>query len=177
MEKIIGMVLDYENMQADKWVLKLTSGTYEGDGVIRTVEPATIKLNKSDYTDLQLEVFDLYYNPFNNQYNTVQRTDEFDNANYCPDYGYHLGGYMINGCNLRFMYPISDDVEYVRPFTDEFSDGYVDDSVIVDTNVTRPSAFSFDFNLDFQTTGTDIVPTSGLKEYEYSAFSSAFATI
>jgi len=176
MEQIIGMVLDFENMTKDKWILKLTEGTYKSAGVIRTVEPVIIKLNKDDYTNYQLEIFDLYYDPYKNKYNTIQRPETFDDSNYCPDFGYHLGGYMINGCVLRFLYPVSTTVEYVRPFSDEFSDGFVDDSIVVNSNVWRPAPFNSDFNLDFQTITVEEDPKPG-NEFEITSFSSAFTII
>ena len=130
-----------------------------------------IKLHKDDYTDHQLEVFDLYYDPEKDKYETIQRTEDFDDANYCPDFGYHLGGYLIEGCKLRFIYPTSDTVEYIRPYSDEFSDGYVDDTIVVD-KTGEIIAFSADFNLDFKTLAELVNPIGG--DFAELAFSTAF---
>ena len=176
---IKGVELDYDKLTPNDWTLYLTGGEFEGDGVSKQVPPAIIRLNKDDYIDNQLDIFNLFYDPYKNKYTLTIQDGEDLPDNYCSSIGYHLGGFLVNDCELRFMYPVSDGIEYIRGFEDEsFDQGFIDNSTPIDTTLEPCQPFNFDFSLDFKTSDClDYEPTDGVGEFAFSAFSSAFANI
>lgn len=147
---ITGVELDFEKMLEDEegYTIYFTSGVYETNAAIRTIEPAIIRLNINDYTDFNLEAFDIYYKPQTLTYSIIQQEAE-STTNICPTYGIQLGGFVVNGCNLSFTYPKSIDVRYVRAYEDvSFDEGYENESEIIDITVdTLP--FTPEFSPEF----------------------------
>ncbi len=149
MIEVQGVGLDFELMLADSWALYFTSGVYQGNGVIKTISPAIIRLKKSDYADYNLEVFDVFYNPFTSDYAVTQREAGTLVPNICDD-GIHLGGFIVNDCILTFTYPLSENVTYTRPFEDPaFNEGYENRSLITENGTA--ASFNIDFSDEFIT--------------------------
>ena len=176
MEELIDMRLDYDKMSNDQWVLYFTGGKFQGHDFIRYIEPSVMHLNKNNYLNNNLDIFDIFYDPFKNNYNIELRTSEFDlHTEWYYDLGYHLGGFLINGDNLKFLYPAEKDVDYVNAFTNDFDEGFIEDSLIVDITDQTPSEFNYEFSFDFLVEGIDYTPRSGYKEIDDKAFDNSFA--
>lgn len=152
MTTITGMALDYDKMLADKWTLYFTEGVYEGDRVLKSIAPAIMRLKMSDYAEQDLEMFDVFIEPLSSEYTLAKRTAGTEIPDNCTEQGIHLGGFLVDGCQLRFTYPISDEVEYIRPYEDDaFDDGFIDIDEIVPVDEDNYTSFNFDFDLNFQT--------------------------
>ena len=171
---ITGIALDFEKMDQSQWILYFTSGLYEAPGVMKNVEPAVINLTKEDYSENNLDVFNVYYEPTRGVYNIILSDPEVEDPNFCPDYGVHLGGYMIADCNLKFMYPESKDVCYVRPYSDAFNDGYIDESssCVISEDELICRSFNLDFSFDYLVDNCPTEPViPGVKEFSNTEFS------
>jgi len=104
-----------------QWNLVFTSGQYIGPSVSRTVEPVQFRLKKSDYNSKLPQGWYIYYNPYINKYNILQK----DQIPECNDLGYNIGGFIISNCKMMFLYPeCSNDVEYIRPFAEEYDTAF-----------------------------------------------------
>lgn len=125
MKKMYGHELDLERSSDgtddNQWRLVFTQGEFQGPGVSRPVEPVQFLLKKKDYdSPLPLSYY-IYYNPYTNKYNII-KDDVMDE---CTDPGYSIGGFIISGCRMIFLNPkCTDDLEYIRPFAEEFDQAY-----------------------------------------------------
>ncbi len=125
MIKIYGHELDL-NRSSDgtndiAWTLVFTQGRFDGPGVSKTVEPVQFKLKKKDYNFPLPKSYYVFYNPDNNKYNIIENGEVPE----CSDYGYQLGGFVISGCRMMFLYPkCTDNAEYIRPFAEEYDQNF-----------------------------------------------------
>jgi len=125
MTKIEGHEIDIEQSSDGtndfQWRLVFTKGIFEGPGVLKTTEPVQFLLKKSEYQSPTPKGYYIYYNPYTNKYNIIDR----DQQNDCTDWGYNMGGFIVIGCKLTFVYPkCTDDTTYIRPFAEEFTNAY-----------------------------------------------------
>ena len=135
-------------------------------------------MKQRDYTDKNLEMFDVFLKPLYGEYTIIQRPAGAEIPDNCAEQGVHLGGFLVDGCKLRFTYPITNTVEYIRPFLDEaFDDGFIDTDEIVVVDADNYTSFSLDFNLDFQT--GEPIPEPGLPGggFDSTEFDSSFNNI
>jgi hypothetical protein len=155
MVKITGLELDKERSSdgtnGSMWTLVFTEGLFEGPGVSKFLEPVQFKLKRKDYQYSIPKGFYIYYNPYNNQWQIIEN----DKKDECDDVGYNVGGFIVRSCNdIVFLYPrCTDDVQYVRPFTEEFTEGYEKRLITCDDyddlcGAFREENFSNDFEID-----------------------------
>ena len=128
MTKISGMALNIskssDGTNGAQWQLFFTEGLFEAPGVLKNTEPSLLRLKKSDYQCTVPCGYHLYYNPYTNKYNLIDNDTYLINKD-CNDYGYLIGGFVVAGCKLTFVYPRDcEDTEYIRPFSDEFDTAF-----------------------------------------------------
>ena len=125
MLKISGCELDLEQSSDGtddlQWRLVFTKGQFIAPGVAKTTEPVQFVLKRSNYNLNVPKGYYIYFNPENNKYNIIEN----DKIDLCNNPGYNIGGFLVRNCKLSFIYPkCSDDVEYKRPFAEEFTRSY-----------------------------------------------------
>jgi len=150
-----GVQIDYEKVKLDEWSLYFTGGYYLQNNQLRAVSPGVIHL--PDYDFLELEVYDVYYNPRKNQYNVLLRDTENAPDNFCSYNGIHLGSFTIQGCTIKWQYPEAGCVHYTRAFQDGFDDGY-DEHVTLEECGLGCKSYSIEFSTEFNTELGDCEP-------------------
>ncbi len=120
--------LDETKLSPSQWILYFTTGRYQEPGNIREVQESMMRLKRSEYEEG--EAYDIWYSSWNDHYSITSKTLEDQE---CVD-GQHLGGFIVQGCDLKFLLPeIScpeGDNIYVRSFEDEqFGPSYEDRSL------------------------------------------------
>lgn len=152
MTRIEGHELDIERSSDGtndvQWRLVFTQGLFQGPGVQRSVEPVQFLLKRSDYNNKIPVSYYIYYDPVINKYQFVEN----DVKERCEDYGYNLGGFIVADCKLTFIYPkCTDDVTYIRPWTEEFTEAYEKRNISCEEQADMCGQFrDTNFNNDFE---------------------------
>ena len=140
-------ILDFEKIVKSKNKLYFTGGTYEGPGYIRTLEPAVFVVGQ-EYWDQQLESFDIYYDEYTNAYSITKKGTP---DNHLCSRGRFMGGFLVNGCDIKFTIPLGECLRYVRAFSEEFDEGYDLISELRDVCNNWCGSFTFEFSDEFVT--------------------------
>jgi hypothetical protein len=127
MNKVQGLTLNIEKSspQGEFWYLYFNKGIFVGPGIRKDTEDFILRLSKKEETQKCTGVcgYQIYFNPLNNKW-TVLDIDET-----CHDYGYHVGGFVVDSVNCRLVFmrpkvPDCDITEYRRDFDEDFDEGY-----------------------------------------------------
>lgn len=148
-----GVQIDYEKIKIDEWSLYFTGGYYLKFNQLRAVSPGVINIR--DYDFLELEIYDVYFNPDKNSYNIIIRTDENSPTNFCSYNGIHLGSFSIQGCSIKWQYPENGCVNYTRAFQGGFDDGY-DEHVTLEECGIGCLSYSIEFSTEYNS--TELIP-------------------
>jgi len=142
-------LLDLGKSVRDRWALYLTSGVYFFEGSMRTAEPVRIAIQPDQYKELT--EYSIFYNPRQNTY-------ELKEGDFSTLYkklgcvqGHFVGGFMIKGCELKFILPQDECIRYIRAFGDEFNYGYDVLEEYVDLCNRHCSEFNFEYDNEFTT--------------------------
>lgn len=148
MQKISGLELEIENLTPSEWMLYFSAGKFEAPGVLNTIEPSQMKITKDFLDDV---AYDIYYDPYRNRYTIPELEIGQSSTNKCEQGGYHMGGFLIHNCTLRYLTPTDICTASIRPFGDGYDDAYEGRTIIYDscTDNNQLSAYNNDFNSDF----------------------------
>jgi len=145
--EIKGLGLNYEAMDQDQWTLYFNPGTWLYNNQLRTLEPAVMRLDPSNYTELM--IYNVYYSGLKNLYYIVPAGSEESCTN-----DLHLGGFMIKGCDLTYIYPDNFNCEidgktYIKTFNSAFNrESFLPEGTTEECGDTCQS-FNNDFSSDF----------------------------
>ena len=148
-----GLGLNYEAMDQDQWALYFNPGTWLYNNQLRTLEPAIIRLDPSNYAELM--IYDVYYSGLKNLYYIIPAESEEPCTN-----DLYLGGFMIKGCDLTYIYPDNFTCEidgkiYIKSFSTAFNQGsFLPEGTIEECgDICQP--FNNDFSSDFMNSCED----------------------
>ena len=152
MIKIEGCELDIEKSSDgtndNSWYLYFTGGVCEAPSVIKTKEPSILRLKKKDYQSIYPIARHLYFNPETDKYTLLDPSEVQE----CDDLGILLGGFIVIGCKLTFVYPkCTDDKTYIRPFEETFDEAFEKRQLSCDEQSELCGAFrDFQFDESFE---------------------------
>jgi len=173
MIKIQGMELDIEKSSDGTnnfmWSLYFTEGLFEDNNVSKTTEPVLFRLKRTDYQNPSNQAYYIYYNPYINKYNIIQKSELECQE---KDVGYNIGGFMVlNDCRLVFVYPkCTDTVNYnrTRSFDEEFDESFENRTIDCDGLPDLCGAFrEINFNNDFEIGCPIIEDGNEFDQYEF----------
>ena len=174
MTKLEGHEIDIEQSSDGtndiQWRLVFTPALYKGPGVSKTVEPVQFVLKRKDYSNKIPKGYYIFFDPSTNKYQIISK-DEIENQTQCYE-GINIGGFIVTGfpsCKLTFVYPkCTDDVTYVRPWTEEFTEAYEKRQLSCEDQEEMCGAFKdFEFNEDFE---IDCPIVEDNNAFDYGAF-------
>ena len=161
-------LLDLGKSIRDRWALHLTRGTYFFEGMKRDQEEVRIPIDQSFYKPLT--DYSIFYNPRQGTYD-IQEGDfsTLQKIAGCQE-GHFVGGFMIKGCELKFILPQNECIRYIRAFSKEFNFGYDIQDEYIDLCNRYCSEFNFEYNKDFETTCNYTVHDTLDCNTEYSVY-------
>ena len=160
-------LLDLGKSLRDRWALHLTRGTYFFEGTKRDQEPSRIPIEKDLYKPLT--EYSIFYNPRRGTYEILEGDFSIHHKTGCQE-GHFVGGFMIKGCELKFILPQNECIRYIRAFSEEFNIGYEIQDEYIDLCNKYCSEFNFEYNDEFETTCSYTVHDTLECHKEYSIF-------
>ena len=137
------VILDFARTFTDYWTLHFTDGIYFKHGTVKEIQPFMVELQPNDFKNQNNEIFNLYYNELSGgvYYKNKAEPPECSNDKY-------IGGFMVNGCDLKYLFPKDQCLRYIREFDEEFSDKFVKEELY---NICKYACtrFNISYNDDF----------------------------
>ena len=114
------VILDFAKTLTDYWTLHFTDGVYFTNGSVKEIQPFMVELQPKDFKSMNNEIFNLYYNILTGLVYYKNKTEDASCTN-----DKYIGGFIVDGCDLKFLFPKDQCLRYIREFDDEFTDEFI----------------------------------------------------